>query len=97
MTMYEMTINKAANARASEEPGLVKNAEVLAASSSAPAIPIPCMKTSPGFNGPPRPAAPAPIWVKLSMIAGIQMRPLISRAWFSDCVISVANTPAAAG
>jgi hypothetical protein len=73
ITMYETTINRAANASAKDEPGLVKNAELLAASNSAPAIAMPCMKTSPGFSGPPRPAAPAPICVKLSMMAGTQL------------------------
>ena len=36
ITMYETTMSRAANARARDEPGFVKNAEVLAASRSAP-------------------------------------------------------------
>ena len=64
---------------ARDAPGFVKNADVLAPSTSAPARDSPCMKTPLGESA-PVPAAFCPICVKLSMIAGIQIRPFRSSA-----------------
>jgi hypothetical protein len=80
MIMYEMTISRAQRTKASNGPRFVKNADVLAPPSSAPAISRPCAKPSPGERA-TTPEAFCPMAVKLSRIAGIQEFPKSSRAW----------------
>jgi hypothetical protein len=79
MPVNASTIKAAATIRDRQVPVFVKNADVLEPSISAPAMFMPCANTALG-EIPLKPDDVCPICSKLSMIAGIQMRPFKSRA-----------------